>query len=74
MQWIVGHGPEIRLVIYIRYWNSIDFLQWNVKSTSELDSEEVSTFMGPSGPYSELIYHDKTFYEGLDQLQVHVYA
>ena len=65
MQWIVGHEPELHLVvIYIWYWSRVDSLQWNVESTLELDYEEAITLMGPSGPHSELICHDNTFYEG----------
>ena len=65
MQWIVSHKPEFCLiVIYIGYWSIVDSLQQNVKSTSKLNSEEVSTPMGLNGPSSKLIYHDDTIYEG----------
>ena len=64
MQWIVGHGPEFRLVvIYIRYWSVVDSLQWNVESNLELDFEGVSTSMSFSGLDSKLIYYDDTIYE-----------
>ena len=35
----------------------------NVESTLELDFEEASTSIGPSGPRFKLIYHDDTVYE-----------
>ena len=66
MWWIVGHRPELRLIIiHIGYQSAIDSLQWNVESTSKLDYEGTINPMGLSGPYSELIYHDDTIYEGL---------
>ena len=52
------------IVIYIRYWSVIDSLQQNVELTLEFDSKGVSTLMGPSGPYFELIYHDDMVYDG----------
>ena len=65
MQWIVGHKPKLHLiVIYIKYGSAVDFLQWNVESTSELDSERANTLMGLSGPRSKLIYPDDMVYEG----------
>ena len=65
MQWIVGHGLELHfVVIYIEYWSTIDSLQWDVESSSRLDFKEANTLMGPSGPRSELVYHDDTVYEG----------
>ena len=65
MQQRVGHGPKFRLiVIYIGYWSAIDYLQWNVESTLELDYKEVSTPIGPNGHRFELIYHDDMVYEG----------
>ena len=65
MQWIVGYGPELHLVvIYIGYWSVVDFLQWNVESTSKLNSKKASTPVVPNGSCSKLIYHDDTFYEG----------
>ena len=65
MQWIVGHGPKLCvIVIYVRYQNTVSSLQWNVESTSKLDFEEANTPMGPNGPHSELIYHDDTIYDG----------
>ena len=65
MQWIVDHEPKLHLiVIYIGYWNAIDYLQWNVESTLELDFEGANTTMGPNCLYFELIYHDDTIYEG----------
>ena len=64
MQWIISHELEFCLiVIYIGYWSSIDSLQWDVESTSELDYEGVSTPMGSNGPDSELICHDDIIYE-----------
>ena len=65
MQWIMGHGSELHLVvIYTQYWNAVDSLYQNDESTSELDSEGANTPMGPNGAHSELIYHDDTVYEG----------
>ena len=65
MQWMVGHGPKLRLiVIYIWYQNTVNFLQGNAESTSKLDFEGANTSMGSNGPHSELIYHDDTIYEG----------
>ena len=65
MQQIIGHKLELRLVvIYIGHQSAIDFLQWNVESTSELNFEGANTPMSPSGPHSKLIYHDDTVYEG----------
>ena len=64
MQWIIGHGFELRLiVIYIGYWSGVDSLQWNVESTLELYYERASIPMGPNGPRLELIYHDDMVYE-----------
>ena len=64
MQWIVGHKPKLCfIVIYIKYQSAIDFLQWNVKSTSKLNYEGFSTPMGPNGPRFKLIYHDGMVYE-----------
>ena len=64
MKWIVGHVLEFTLiVIYIRYYNVVDFLQWDVKSTLELDYMGVNTPKGPSSPHSKLIYHDDMVYE-----------
>ena len=66
MQWIVGHRPKLRLiVIYIGYWSAIDYLQWNVESTSKLDYKGVNIPMGPTNPHSKLTYYDDTIYEGL---------
>ena len=65
MQWIVDHEPKLRLiVIYIGYWSAIDYLQWNVESTLELDFEGANTTMGPNFLRFDLIYHDDTIYEG----------
>ena len=65
MQWIIGHRPKFcLLVIYIGYWSAVDSLEWNVESTLELYYKGASTFIGPSGPYSKLIYHNDTIYEG----------
>ena len=63
MQWIVGHRFKFYLVIYIRYWNAIDSLQWNIKSTSELDFEGASTPISPNGSCSKFIYHVGTVHE-----------
>ena len=64
MQWIVGHRLELRLiVIYIRYQSATDSFQWNVESTSELDSKKASPLIGSIGPCFDLIYHDDTIYE-----------
>ena len=54
---------KLCLVIYIGYWSAVDSLQWNVESTSELDSKGANTLMVPRDPCSELIYHDDTIYE-----------
>ena len=65
MQWIVGHRPELRFfVIYIGYWSVVVSLQWNVESTSKLNSERANTPIGLNDPCSELIYLDDTVYEG----------
>ena len=65
MPQIIGHGLEFHLVvIYIGYLIAVDYLQWNVESTSELDYEVVSNPMGPSGPRSKFIYHDDMIYNG----------
>ena len=57
MPWIVCHRPKLRLIfIYLGYQSTIDSFQWYVESTLELDFEGVNTPMGPSGPYSKLIY------------------
>ena len=65
MQWIVGHKPELHLiVIYMGYQIVVDFFQWNVESTSKLDFERANTPMGHSGPQLELIYYDDIVYEG----------
>ena len=64
MQLIVGHRPELHLVvIYIKYWNVVNFFQWNIKSILELNYEEVSIFISFNGPNFDLIYHDYTIYE-----------
>ena len=64
MQWVVGHGPELCLiVIYIGDWSVVDSLQWNVESNSKLDSKGASTPMGPNGPRSNLIYHHGMVYK-----------
>ena len=52
------------VVIYIRYWSSIDSLQWDVESTLELDFEGASIPIGPSGSHFELIYIVGMGYEG----------
>ena len=52
------------VVIYIRYWSSVDSLQWDVESTLELDSKGANIPMGPNGPCSELIYFIGMGYEG----------
>ena len=63
MQWIVGHEPEFRLVlIYIKYWDVVNSLQWDIELISKLDFEGASTLMGPNGPCSKL-YHDGIIYK-----------
>ena len=52
------------VVFYIWYWSAIDFLQWDVESTSKLDYEGVNASMGPSGSHSKLINHVDMIYEG----------
>ena len=65
MQWIMGHGLKLCLIaIYIEYQSEVDSLWWNIESTSELDYEGANTPMGPSGPYSKLIYLVGMDYEG----------
>ena len=51
------------IIIYIGYWSTVYSLQWNIESTSKLDSEGVSPPMGPNGPRFELLDHDDMFYE-----------
>ena len=64
MQWIIGQGLGICLVIYIGYWSAVDSPQWNIESTLELDFEEANTPMGPNSLFFELIYHDGIVYKG----------
>ena len=65
MQWIVGHEPELCLiVINIRYQSIVDSLQQNVRSTLELDFQGANTPMGLNGLYFELVYDDGIVYEG----------
>ena len=52
------------VVIYIRYWSSVDSLYYFVESTLELVYEGASIPMGPIGPHSELIYLVGMGYEG----------
>ena len=52
------------VVIYIGYQSSIDYLQWDVESTLELDYEGSIILMGPSGFHSKLIYLADVGYEG----------
>ena len=64
MQLIVGHRPELRLVVnYIEYWSAVDSFQWNIESTLKLNYEEVGTFMSSNGLNFDLIYHDDIIYE-----------
>ena len=64
MKWIVGHGPKLCLIaIYIVRRSVVDYVQWNIESTLELDFEEVSTPMSPNSLYSNLIYYDNKIYE-----------
>ena len=64
MQRIVGRKSERYLVvIYIRYYSIIDFLQWDVESTSKLDCKGDNTPMDASSLHSKLIYHDDMVYE-----------
>ena len=65
MQWIVGYELELCLVvIYIGYQSIVDYLQWDVESTSKLDYKGVSNPMGPIGPLFKFIYHNDMVYEG----------
>ena len=65
MQQTIGHRPELHLnFIYIRYWSAINYLQWDVEITLELDYEGVNTPMGLSSVLSKLIYNDDMVYEG----------
>ena len=60
----VGYRPKFCLiVIYIEYQSAVDSLQWNVESTSKLDSKGANTPMGPSGPHFKLMYHDDMVYK-----------
>ena len=64
MRWIVGYRPKLCLfIIYIGYWSAIDFLQWDVESTSKLDCKGDNTPMDASSLHSKLIYHDDMVYE-----------
>ncbi|RVW60971.1 hypothetical protein CK203_051346 [Vitis vinifera] len=64
MYWIVSYIPDLHpIVIYIRYWSAVGSLEWNVKSTSKLDSKGANTSMGLSGPRSKLTYHNGTVYK-----------
>ena len=65
MQQMVNHRPKLHLVVIYRgHWSAIDYLQWNVESTLELDYERASTPMGSNGPRFELICHDDMVFEG----------
>ena len=62
---MVGQEPKLHLiVIYIWYLSAIDFLWWNIKSISELDSEGANTPMNLGDPYFELMSYDDMVYEG----------
>ena len=65
MQWIVCHELELYLVVfYIGYQSAIYYMQQDVESTSELDSKEVNTPIGPNGPCSELKHLIGTIFGG----------
>ena len=65
MQQTIGHRPELHLnFIYIGYWSAVNYLQWDVEITLELDYEGVNTPMGLSDLLSKLIYNDDMVYEG----------
>ena len=57
-------SAQCLVVIYLGYWNSINYLWWDVESTLELNYEKSNTPMGLSGPHSKLIYLFGTNYEG----------
>ena len=52
------------IVIYLGYWSSIDFVQWDVESNLELAYEGASIPIGPNGPRSKIIYLVGMGYEG----------
>ena len=65
MQWILGHGLKLYLVIInIRYRSTFDFFFFylcNIESTLKLNYEGTDTHMGPNGPHSKFIYCDDMF-------------
>ena len=52
---VIDMSTQCIVIIYIRYWSSVDFLQWDIESNSKLDYERADTPMGPNGLHFELI-------------------
>ena len=56
-------STQCLVVIYIGYWSLVDSLQWDIKSTLELEYEGTNIPTSHSGPHSMLIYLVDTDYE-----------